>query len=84
MDKQEIGSQIKTFLEEEFPDQGIELTESTDLLDAWFVDSLAVLNMALFLEKRFQIDIDQNDINGDNFGNIAALSALVFERRGGD
>ncbi len=80
MDKIDIITQIKAFLEQEFPNQRVELTESTDLLEEWFVDSLGIVETVLFLEKSFGIDVSRADINGANFKNIAALAGFVSER----
>ncbi len=77
MDEKTIAAQIKAFLEEAFPNQGVELNEETDLLEEWFIDSLGIIETVLFLEKRFGIDVARADINGVNFKNIAALTKFV-------
>lgn len=82
MNKSEIVDSLKTFLHGEFPNQGVELTESTDLLGEWFVDSLGIIETVLFLEKTFEIDIKRADINGDNFHNLATLSDFIINRLG--
>lgn len=82
MNKSEIVDSLKTFLHDEFPNQGVELTESTDLLGEWFVDSLGIIETVLFLEKTFEIDIKRADINGDNFHNLATLSDFIINRLG--
>jgi acyl carrier protein len=80
MDKKQIIAQLKTFFEREFPNPGTELTETTNLLEEWFVDSLAIVNTTLFLEKNFGIEISRADINGTNFENISSLGELVAKR----
>ena len=83
MDRAEIAAQIKTFLEEEFPNQGVELTTSTDLLDEWFVDSLGITETVVFLEAKFGIELTRADINGTHFKDIDALAQLVSKRLNG-
>ena len=79
-DKDNITGQLLRFLQQEFPNQGVELDESTDLLGEWFIDSLGIIETVLFLEKTFGIDIARADINGSNFRDIAALSGFVATR----
>ena len=80
MNRNEIVENLKSFLQQEFPNQGVDLTESTDLLGEWFVDSLGIIETVLYLEKNFGVDVKRADINGDNFRNLANLSDFVFER----
>ena len=80
MDKAEIRSLLRAYLQDEFPNPGIELTDSTDLLDEWFIDSLGIIETVLFLETTFGIGISRADINGANFRSIATLSGFVAER----
>ncbi len=80
MTHSEIADLLRTFLQQEFPNQGVALTDSTDLLKDWFVDSLGIIETVLFLEKTFGIDIARADINGSNFRNVAALSEFVALR----
>jgi len=80
MDKQKIASQIKEFLETEFAGQGGELTETTNLLEDYFLDSFGVINTVMFLESAFKIEIDRADIHGSNFESIATLTEFVAQR----
>jgi acyl carrier protein len=80
MDRAEITARIKRFLEQEFPNQGVELTESTDLLDEWFVDSMGIVETVLFLESSFGIELARADIDGTNFKNLATLTDFVARR----
>lgn len=80
MDRQEISARIRSFLEEEFPNDGIELTGETDLLDEWFIDSLGITETVIFLESCFRIDVGRADVNGENFKNIESLAEFVARR----
>jgi len=80
MNRIEIVESLKSFLRQEFPNQGVELTETTDLLGEWFVDSLGIIETVLYLEKTFGMDIRRADINGDNFRNLATLSDFIVNR----
>ncbi len=80
MNRTEIIDKLKTFLLQEFPNQGVTLTESTDLLGEWFIDSLGIIETVLYLEKTFAIDIRRADINGDNFSSLATLADFICSR----
>lgn len=79
MEFSEIASRIKTFIEREFPNPGMALTDSTDLLEDWFVDSFGIVNTTLFLENHFGIEIRRADINAATFRNIQTLSHYVAD-----
>ena len=80
MNNSEIATRLLRYLQEEFPNQGVVLSETTNLLDEWFIDSLGIIETVLFLEKTFGVDIRRADINGDNFRDVAALSGFVATR----
>ena len=80
MNQLEIIEDLKAFLRQEFPNQGVDLTETTDLLGEWFVDSLGIIETVLYLEQTFGIDIKRADINGDNFRDLQTLSEFVVSR----
>ena len=73
----EIKSQLKNFFEEEFPNPGASLTDDTNLLDDWFVDSFGIVNTTLFLEEKFGVEISRADINAITFRSIETLSQYV-------
>jgi len=68
------------FLKSEFPDQDMELTAATNLLDEWFIDSLWLIETIMYLEKEFDIKLGRADLNGNNFENIDTLSEFILSR----
>ena len=81
-DRAGISDRIKAFLESDFPNDGVELTPTTDLLEEWFVDSLGISQTILFLEESFEIEVSRADINGANFKDLRSLSEFVAGRLG--
>ena len=77
MDRIEIVARLTTFVEQEFPNPGLTLTDSTDLLEEWFVDSLGIIETVLFVETHFDLKLSRADINGTNFQSIATLSDFI-------
>ncbi len=77
MDNNEIKTNLHSFLTTEFPNEGVELKDTTDLLQEWFIDSLGIINMIMFLESEFNISVARSEINGDNFKDLNTLSAYI-------
>ncbi len=77
MNRATISAQLEDFFRREFPNPGVELTASTDLLQNWLVDSLGIVNTTLFLESRFGVDVTRADIRAENFQSIDRLTDFV-------
>ena len=80
METTEIAEQIRAFLEKEFGGQGVDLTDTTNLLEDYLIDSFGVIETVMFLETEFGIEIARNDIDGVNFKNLRSLSRFVANR----
>ena len=80
MDRSEIAARLRTFFETEFPNPGVLLTDTTDLLDEWFVDSLGLVQTVMFIEGEFNISLSRADIDGENFQSISTLTDFITAR----
>ncbi len=80
MDREQIALRLKDYFERDHRRQGMALTNTTNLLEEWFLDSLAIVETVLFLERSFGAKFTGSDINGSSFKNIEALTELVFSR----
>lgn len=54
------------------------------LIASGLIDSFAVVEILEFLEKRFDIVFEPDDLTGENFDSIAAMANLVRDRIGRD
>jgi acyl carrier protein len=72
---------IKEFIVTEFiPDIGIEqLADDYDLLAGGVIDSISILRVISWLGKKFDIPIDDVDIEEKNFISITAICEFVVE-----
>jgi methoxymalonate biosynthesis acyl carrier protein len=52
----------------------------TRLLDDRILDSLTLLKLILFLEKRFGIQVSEEEINHDNFASVGTIAELVTRK----
>jgi len=80
---QQIQEQIKAFLlgdafyEESIPRP---LEDDFKLLQAGALDSLGILNLIVFIEKQFNVQIRVEDMSEANFGDLRRIAKFVSER----
>jgi acyl carrier protein len=76
---QEIREAIKRYILEEFlpGENPAELTDSTPLITGGILDSLATMRLVLFLEERFQIQIQAHETMVDYLNTISDIAQLV-------
>lgn len=81
----DTAEQIREFIQEKiaFGDDVVTITDETPLYEG-IVDSLALINLVGFLEKRFGILIEDADLSSENFQTVAAIERLVHRRSGAD
>ena len=68
-------AQIKTFLAQFV--RNAELQDDEDMFARGFVNSLVAMQLVLFLESEFNITIDDEDLDFDNFRSINAITQLI-------
>jgi acyl carrier protein len=74
---------ITKFLVDEFlPDVPTEsLAADYDLLSSGVIDSLGLLKIIAWLEDRFDVVVEDIEIEPDNFRTVAAMNAFVQNAR---
>lgn len=72
---EEIQAKIKEFLSRFFRNHDLQLDE--DIFALGFVNSMFAMQLVLFIEQEFQISIDNEDLEFDNFRTINAMTRLV-------
>jgi acyl carrier protein len=76
-----IRSQIRTFILEKFPlarKRGI--VDDTRLLESGVVDSLGILDVVAFIEQRFHLKVEDEELVPENFGSVHDLAAFVSSK----
>ncbi|MBH8554259.1 acyl carrier protein [Nostocaceae cyanobacterium CENA357] len=71
----EIQTQIKAFLSKFFGNHDLQPDE--DIFSLGFVNSMFAMQLVLFVEQQFQISIDNEDLDFENFRTINAITKLV-------
>jgi acyl carrier protein len=75
----ETKEKIKGFLAKFF--QNYDLQEDEDIFALGFVNSLFAMQLVTFVEKEFEISIENEDLDLDNFRTINALAGLIERKR---
>ncbi len=76
---QEIGEAVKGYILEQFllGENPAVLTDSTPLITGGILDSLATIMLVMFLEQRFQIQIQAHDTMVEYLNTISDIAQLV-------
>ncbi len=59
-----------------------QLGKDEALISSGLVDSFHLVDLAMFVEEKFGVRIDDSELNADSFDTIAQLSALIRQRQG--
>jgi acyl carrier protein len=71
-------SQIRSFILEKFPAaRKRALSDDLPLLESGIIDSLGVLDVVGFLQRTFNIKIEDEELTPDNFGNLKCMASFV-------
>ena len=59
------------------------MNDRTPLLESGIIDSLGILDLVAFLERSFQITLQDDELTPENFANISSIVNLVEQKRNG-
>ena len=59
------------------------LKDDTELKESGILDSLSTLKLVTFLEERFGVEFEANDLEAGNLATIASIERLVESKRAG-
>lgn len=69
---------VRAFLFEKFPAcQKNELKDNESLIETGIVDSMGMLELVVFVESDFGIEVEEMDLVPENFESVEALSKFV-------
>jgi len=76
---EETKVRVKAFLARYL--QNYELQDDQDIFSLGFINSLFAMQLVLFVEKEFGIDVANEDLDVDNFRTLNAIAALVARKQ---
>ena len=77
-----ISDELRRFIVDNylFGQTDIELSDSTSFLESGIIDSTGLLELIAFLEQRFCIRLEDEEIVPDNLDSIVALTKFVLRK----
>lgn len=57
------------------------IAPDASLINSGLVDSFSLVDLAMFIEERFHVRLDDTELNASTFDTLAQLSALVEKRK---
>jgi acyl carrier protein len=75
--------QIRQYLAQNFlfSNNGLDLSNDASFLEEGIVDSTGVLEMVMFVEETFNIEVNDDEIVPDNFDSVNALATFIARKR---
>lgn len=70
---------ITSFITGRYPQA--EITDNQDIFSLGFINSLFAMELVMFLEKEFSVQIPNDQLRIDNFRTVTAMSELVDRLR---
>ena len=71
---EDIKENVRNFI---FKTLRNEWKDNDDILESGAITSLFSMQLILFLERNFDIHLDRNDLNNENFRSINSITLLV-------
>ena len=74
---------LKEYIVSEFIPNGHtdEIQDDMDLLQSGILDSLALLKLVAFIEDKFNIALDPDEIDPENLKSINSISNLITKKK---
>lgn len=57
-----------------------DLNAKTMLLDKGLIDSFGIIELVLFIEKKFKLTLSEEDIHLKNFSSVEAINKMILEK----
>ncbi|MFN2487475.1 MAG: acyl carrier protein [Acidimicrobiia bacterium] len=75
-----IQDQIREHIISEF-NASTDISDETRLIDTEVIDSLGIFLLVNFLQERFGVEVDPEEVTLDNFESVSAMAELVSSKR---
>jgi len=77
MTQAEVARELLKFIASEIVDSTIALTPDTDLKNIEGIDSMAMVQIILFIERKFDVTFTDEELNPQIFDSINILAQAV-------
>jgi methoxymalonate biosynthesis acyl carrier protein len=76
---EDVHTKIQAFIAKFF--QHIELQDDEDIFALGFINSLFAMQLVLFVESEFGINVENEDLDLDNFRTLNAIAHFIERKR---
>jgi acyl carrier protein len=78
----DIAERLKAFISQEvLRDPSYAIEDDEPLISGGLIDSFGLVDVALFVEGKFGVKIEDTELNADTFDTINELAALIASRQ---
>jgi acyl carrier protein len=82
MEKEALIERLKIYLKEDILKQpGRELKATEALISSGLIDSFSLVDVALYIEDTFGVQIDDTELNAETFDTLNELAELIENRQ---
>jgi acyl carrier protein len=83
-DVEQIGATLREYVRSRYAGgaSGHALEPEDDLLESSVIDSMGVVELTSFIEERFGVTVEGEEIVPDNFRSLGAMTRLVAAKKG--
>jgi acyl carrier protein len=80
-----IEAQIKDYISKNllFSSNGFNYPDDASFLEEGIVDSQGVMELVLFVEENFQVQVKDSEIVPDNFDSVSKLTEYIQRKKSG-
>jgi len=78
----DIGHEIRAYLAENFMVGRSETLSDTEPLLGNVVDSTGVVELVTFLQERFEITVEDEEVNAENLGSVQQVVSFIERKLG--
>lgn len=79
---QEIQETIIDFVAQQFVVDKEEIELDKSLVQVGIIDSIGLIEIASFIEKKYGFTVTEKEMNRENFGSIIRMSEFIQKRLG--
>lgn len=72
-----MADPLTEYIRDHAPHLASGVTDETPLLEQGLLDSLALMRLIAFLERRYGLELPEEEITPENFGTLSSIRELI-------
>jgi len=83
MNAEQIRDDLVNFLAKTFVVEPNDIDLNKSLVDEGVIDSLGLIEISSYIEKKHGISVEPKEMNRDNFGSVMRISGFIVQKTTG-